>query len=168
MVATNDSTVVAGRFRLSPRGRKTVMVLHIVTSVALLGEVWALVALNVYATSAADADLARSAYRLMEVLVFAGGIPLSMTALIAGITLASGTHWGLLRHYWIFAKLLLLVAVILCGMVLFQPAPMAEAMANGTLTAAEQWRQVAVVAVQLVMLVSATVLSVFKPKGWMR
>ena len=86
MVATNDSTVVPRRFRLSPRGRKIVMVLHIVTSVALLGEVWALVALNVYATVAADVELAHSAYRLMEVLVFAGGIPLSVTALIAGVT----------------------------------------------------------------------------------
>lgn len=49
-----------------PRGRKIVTVLHIVTSVALLGEVWALVALNIYATVAADAELAHSAYRLME------------------------------------------------------------------------------------------------------
>ena len=144
------------------------MVLHIVTSVALLGEVWALVALNIYATVAADGELAHSAYRLMEVLVFAGGIPLSMTALIAGVTFALGTHWGLLRHHWIVAKLLLLVAVIVCGMFLFQPAPMADATATGTVSATEQWRQVAVVVFQLVMLVSATVLSVFKPKGRMR
>ena len=41
-------------------------------------------------------------------------------------------------------------------------------MATGTLTATEQLRQVAVVAAQLVILVSATVLSVFKPKGRMR
>lgn len=74
-----------------PRGRKIVTVLHIVTSVALLGEVWALVALNIYATVAADAELAHSAYRLMEVLVFAGGIPLSITALIAGVMLVSAT-----------------------------------------------------------------------------
>ena len=38
------------------------MVLHIVASVALLGEVWALVALNVYATVAADAQLVQAAY----------------------------------------------------------------------------------------------------------
>ena len=157
MVAANEPTVAPRRWRLSPRGRKIVMVLHIVTSVALLGELWALVALNIYATVAADGELANSAYRLMEVLVFAGGIPLSMTALIAGVTLALGTHWGLLRHYWIFVKLLLLIAVIVCGMVLFQPGPMAEATATGTQTTTEQWRQVAVVAAQLVMLVSATV-----------
>ena len=45
MVATNEPTVVPRRLRLSPRGRKIVMVVHIVTSVALFGEVWALVAL---------------------------------------------------------------------------------------------------------------------------
>lgn len=168
MVATNEPTAKPQRSRLSPRGRKIVTVVHIVSSVALLGEVWALVALNSYATLTADLELARSAYRLMALLVFAGGIPLSLTALIAGVTLAWGTHWGLLRHYWIVAKLVLLLAVILGGMVMFQPAAMAEAMANGTLTVTEQWRQVTVVAAQLVMLVSATVLSVFKPKGRIR
>ena len=44
MVATNEPTVVPRRLRLPPRGRKIVMVVHIVTAVALLGEVWALVA----------------------------------------------------------------------------------------------------------------------------
>jgi hypothetical protein len=45
---------------------------------------------------------------------------------------------------------------------------MADTIATGTLTATEQWQQVAVVVFQLVMLVSATVLSVFKPRRRMR
>jgi hypothetical protein len=140
-------------------------------SVALLGEVWGLVALNLYATATIDSDreLARSAYRLMEVLVFAGGIPLSLLALVTGVVLAVTSHWGLVRHYWVFTKLLLLIAVILSGMLLFQPAPTAAAIADGSVSDGQQVRQVAVVAVQLGMLGTATVLAVFKPRrriGW--
>lgn len=155
--------------RLRPRSRKTILVIHIAASVALLGEVWVLVALNLYATLAAGAELAYAAYRLMGVLVFAGGIPLSMTALVTGVALALGSHWGLARHYWVFGKLLLLVGVICLGMFLFQPEAMAAAMAEGATSDGQQWRQVFVVVTQLLMLVAATGLSVFKPKrriGW--
>lgn len=128
------------------------------------GEVWVLVALNLYSTVAAEPDLAIAAYRLMSVLVFAGGIPLSMTALVSGVVLAVGSHWGLARHLWVFVKLLLLVAVILIGMFLFQPAVSAAGMQDGSLTVGRQWQQVAVVGSQLTMLVIATVLAVFKPR----
>lgn len=161
-------SIARPRWRLSPRGRKTIKVVHIIAAVGLLGEVWVLVALNVYATLTTDTELARSAYRLMGVLVFVGGIPLSMTALLAAITLGIGTRWGLVRHYWVFVKLLLLISVILCGMIFFQPASMADAIERGSLSTAHQWRQVVVVASQLVMLVTATVLAVFKPWGRLR
>lgn len=153
------------KWRLRPRPRKTVTVIHIFTSVALLGEVWVLVALDLYATLAADAQLAYAAYRPMLVLVFAGGIPFSLTALVAGIALAVTSRWGLLRHYWVFAKLLLLIAVICLGMLLFQPAAMAAIIEAGSLSSGRQWQQVSIVATQLRLLVTATTLSVFKPKG---
>lgn len=151
--------------------RRALVATHVICAVGLLGEVWVLVALNLYATATVDSDrqLARSAYRLMEVLVFVGGIPLSMLALVTGVVLAVTSHWGLVRHYWVFAKLLLLIAVIICGMILFQPAPTAAAVADGSVTDGQQLRQVAVVATQLVMLGTATVLAVFKPRrriGW--
>ncbi|AYY12601.1 hypothetical protein EF847_07660 [Actinobacteria bacterium YIM 96077] len=151
--------------RLRPHTRKTILVIHVIASVALLGEVWTLVALNLYSTLAADNELARAAYQLMDVLVFAGGIPLSMTALVTGVALALGSHWGLVRHYWVFAKLLLLIAVICLGMFLFQPGVMAQAIEQGSESDTQQWRQVLVVTAQLIMLVTATTLSVFKPKG---
>lgn len=168
MSATEQAVRAPHGARLRPRPRKTIVVIHVIASVALLGEVWGLVALNLYATTTADRELAHAAYRLMEVLVFAGGIPLSMIALISGIVLAVGSHWGLVRHYWVFAKLLLLIAVILVGMFLFQPLAMASAFEAGTQTETQQWRQVAVVATQVIMLVTATALSVFKPKGRIR
>lgn len=144
--------------------RRIVLVVHIASSVALMGEVWVLVVLNLRATLTADPVLARSAYTLMETLIFAGGIPLSLISLASGITLALTSKWGLLRHYWVFTKLLLQIAVILVGMLVFDPAGLAAA---GAAPPASQWTQVAVVSSQLVMLLTATILSVFKPRGRM-
>ncbi|HEX2316909.1 MAG TPA: hypothetical protein VHJ17_24395 [Thermomonospora sp.] len=167
-------TAVAQRTRPARRGlppgvRKTVLLVHVITSVALLGEIWVMVVLNLAATLADDPVLAHSAYRLMTFLVYAGGIPLSMTALVSGIVLGLGTRWGLLRHWWVTAKLVLLVATILMGIVLFTPEVMAAATEGGVpADPARQWRQVAVVSGQLALLLTATGLSVFKPKGRIR
>jgi uncharacterized membrane protein len=155
----------AQRWRPRPATRKLLTVVHVVSSVALVGEVWGLVLLNLTATLTADGTLANSAYRLMGVLVFGGGIPLSLTALASGIALALGSRWGLARHYWVFAKLLLLIGVILAGMLLFTPEGMADATAGGAAPPAGRgWWQVAVVSGQFSMLLTATALSVFKPR----
>lgn len=154
---------------MRPRIRKTVLVIHIVVSVALIGEVWGLVALNTAAALTKDLELAHAAYRLMPTLVFAGGIPLSLTALITGITLGLTSHWGLFRYYWVAIKLILLVAVICVGMFLFDPEGMAAATEGAVQPAAtRQWSQVAALGTQIVMLLIATTLSVFKPRGKLR
>ncbi|TMR17914.1 hypothetical protein ETD86_22585 [Nonomuraea turkmeniaca] len=154
---------------MAPRIRKTVLVIHIVVSVALVGEVWGLVALNTAAALTEDLELAHAAYRLMPTLVFAGGIPLSLTALATGITLGLASHWGLFRYYWVVVKLVLLVAVICVGMFLFDPEGMAAATEGARQAgAARQWGQVAALGTQIAMLLTATALSVFKPRGKLR
>lgn len=166
MPTVQSRPAAAGQWwRPGPPVRKTITVVHVVASVALLGEVWGLVLLNLTATLTEDATLAHAAYRLMSVLVFGGGIPLSLTALATGIALATGSPWGLARHYWVLAKLVLLIAVILAGMLLFTPEAMADATAGGAAPAGRRWEQVAVVSCQLAMLLTATALSVFKPRG---
>ncbi|GAA3544285.1 hypothetical protein GCM10022419_025620 [Nonomuraea rosea] len=154
---------------MRPPIRKTVVVIHIVVSVALLGEVWGLVVLNTAAALTKDLALAHAAYRLMPALVFAGGIPLSLTALATGCALALTSHWGLFRYYWTAAKLVLLVIVICLGMFLFDPEGMAAATEGGRAVAAtRQWGQVAVLGTQIVLLMTAAALSVCKPRGKLR
>jgi hypothetical protein len=151
---------------MRPRVRKTVVAIHIVASVALLGEVWGLVVLNTAATLTDDPGLAHAAYLLMPALVFAGGIPLSLVSLVTGVLLGLASHWGLLRHVWVAAKLALLVATICLGMFLFDPEGMAAATEGGIRAAAtRQWGQVAVLGCQLAMLLTSTALSVFKPRA---
>lgn len=144
MATTSTMRPAPTRRRLRSRApRKALLVLHIVTSVALLGEVWGLVVLNITATLANDPRLAESAYQLMTRLVFLGGIPLSLIGLVTGVVLALTSPWGLVRHYWVFVKFLLLIAVICVGMFLFSPESSTTAVADGTLTPARQWEQVA-------------------------
>ncbi len=154
---------------MRPRMRKTIVVIHVIASVALVGEVWGLVVLNTAARLAKDPALTHSAYQLMAPLVFAGGIPLSLIALISGITLGLTSHWGLFRHYWVAAKLVLLLAVVGVGMFLVDPEGMAAATSGGrSVTEARQWAQVAALGLQIAMLMTATALSVFKPRRGIR
>lgn len=153
------------RLRLAPPVRKALVVLHVVTSVALLGELWGLVVLNLTAVLTAEDQVAYVAYRLMQRLIFAGGAPLSLTALATGVVVALASPWGLLRHYWVFAKLVLLVGVVLSGMLFFTPEDLAAATRDGTRPTSWQWQQVAVVAAGVVMLVASTALAVVKPRG---
>lgn len=152
-------------WRLTPPLRKAVVVLHVVTSVALLGELWGLVMLNLTATLTTEVKLAHFAYRLMERLIFAGGAPLSITGLASGVVLALSSPWGLLRHNWVFVKLVLLVAVILTGMLLFTPGRPRGRHAERLTPDAVAVAAGALIAGGVAMLVVSTTLAVVKPRG---
>lgn len=163
--ATTASPTGRIRWRLRPAARKTVMAVHVFAGVALAGELWVLVVVNLYATVVAGPALSAAAYHVMGVLIFTGGAPLSLTALASGVLLSLTSRWGLTRHWWVFTKLVLLVVLILAGVLLFQPAETAATVEQGMRTGARQWEQVAVVSTQLAMAGTATALAVFKPRG---
>ncbi|MFN2495144.1 MAG: hypothetical protein ABR608_04450, partial [Pseudonocardiaceae bacterium] len=58
--APNGSAAPASgpRFRLAPRTRKAVVVLHVIASVALLGQVWVNMVLALFAMATTDAGAA--------------------------------------------------------------------------------------------------------------
>jgi hypothetical protein len=152
------SRLVAGR-TLSPRVRRAVLTVHIIASVGLLGDVAAVLAVNIRAATATDPGFASASYELLQMFSLVFGIPLSFTALISGLTLGLGSKWGVLRHTWVTAKLVLVLSVILVGALVIGPAT--NEMRNGTgdsetvLIAAAAW--------DVLALTLATVLSVYKP-----
>ena len=93
---------------LSPRIRRSVLTLHIVASVGLLGDVAAVLAVNLRAAATADPAFATAAYDLLGMFSLVFGIPLSLVSLATGVILGLGTKWGVLRHVWVAAKLALL------------------------------------------------------------
>ncbi len=148
------------RRTLSPRVRRAVLTVHIIASVGLLGDVAAVLAVNVRAATVTDPGFASASYELLQMFSLVFGIPLSFIALISGLTLGLGSKWGVLRHAWVTAKLLLVLSVILVGALVIGPAT--NEMRNGTgdtetlLIGAAAW--------DVLALTTATVLSVYKPR----
>lgn len=144
---------------LSPPLRRAVLTAHIVASVGLLGDVAAVLAVNIRAATTNDPGFAATSYELLQMFSTVFGIPLSFAALITGLTLGLGSKWGVFRYVWVTAKLGLLVSVILVGALVIGPAT--EEMARGhgdaetLLIAAAAW--------DVLALSAATALSVYKP-----
>jgi hypothetical protein len=153
---------------LPPRLRKTVLVLHVATSVGWLGALTAYLSLDVTAATNTDVGTVRSAYVAMGVLVRYAIVPLALASVLIGIINALGTTWGLFRHYWVLVKLgLTLVAAgvlltevgsvdYLANMAMHSPDPRPM---GGTLVHSVGG---------LIILATTLILSVFKPRGLTR
>jgi hypothetical protein len=157
-VSLQKGPAVARR-TLSPRSRRALLTTHIVASVGLLGDVAAVLAVNVRAATSTDAGFASASYELLQMFSVVFGIPLSFAALFTGLTLGLGSKWGVLRHAWVTAKLMLLLSVILVGAFVIGPATNEMRYGNGdaetVLIAAAAW--------DVLALTVATALSVYKP-----
>jgi hypothetical protein len=92
---------------MKPGLRKFALAAHITSSVGWIGAVVAYLAL-VVATSQ-DAQTVRAAFIAMEPIIRFALVPLAFASLLTGLMMSLGTPWGLFRHYWVLAKLLLTV-----------------------------------------------------------
>jgi hypothetical protein len=137
-----------------------VLTLHIVAGVGLLGDVGAVLAVNIRAAGTGDPALAAASYDLLAMFTVLFGIPLSFIALGTGILLGLSSRWGIVHHAWVAAKLVLLLGVILVGALVLGPGT--EAMRNGD--GGAEARLIAGSAYDVAALTLATGLSVFKPR----
>jgi hypothetical protein len=115
----------------------------------------------------------RRPYVAMEVIALFVIVPLILASLLTGIIQSLGTVWGLFRHYWVLAKLLLTVLTAIVLLLQMEGIIyLATAAAETTLSDADLLdlrRSLVVHAIGgLVVLVVATILSVYKPRGMTR
>ncbi len=158
---------------MTPRLRRIGLTAHITASVGWLGAVAAFLVLSVAGLTSQDAETVRGAYLAMNLIGRFVILPLSFTAIATGLVQALGTEWGLFRHFWISVKLLL---TILSTIVLMAKIPLmgraARLAAEMTLPSAdlrEAGMQLLVhSAGGLLVLLTITTLSVFKPWGLTR
>lgn len=145
--------------RLSPGWRRAVLVVHLIAGVGWLG-----VAVAVLALVALDSPAGYEAMlHLVEVLVLPPPFAIGIAASLSGVVLGLGTKWGLFRHTWVVAKMVLLFAAFtLSGLLLREP--LAQAVETGTAPGALALRASA----QIAVLAAITVISVFKPWGRLR
>jgi hypothetical protein len=163
--ATRGAGARANARRLSPQLRKLLVAAHVLVAVGWFGVVVAKLVLEIWTVTTRDQELPRVAYAIIEVFDRAVFPPMAVGTLLTGIILSLGTAWGLFRHYWIVAKLVLTVAVIVTGVV-FVGAWVEQAIATGSETASMSL--VSASLAHLLMLGAATVISVYKPWGRIR
>ncbi|RSM62047.1 DUF2269 domain-containing protein [Actinoplanes sp. ATCC 53533] len=150
---------------MPPRLRKVVLTAHVTTSVGWLGAILAYLAVDITAVTSQDIQTVRGAYATMEVIVTSVIVPLALASVLIGIVNALGTPWGLLRHYWVLAKLLL---TAFAAAVLLLETQTVTHLATTAATSADPRGLPGTLphsAGGLVLLLIAVTLSVFKPQG---
>jgi hypothetical protein len=155
---------------MTPRLRRLALVGHVTFSVGWLGAVVAYLVLAVMGRTTPDAQLARAAYLAMEVLGWGVIVPFSLAALVSGLLQSWGTSWGLFRYYWVLVKFgLTTLGTLVLLLHMRNVSGMAGVAAGMTLSPADFGSQrlqlVVHAAGGLLVLLAATVLSVYKPWG---
>jgi hypothetical protein len=147
----------AERWRLGRRARNTVLTIHIVVSVGLLGDSAGFLAVAIRRALSDDRSFVEASHDLLGTFALFFGIPLSFLSLFTGVVLGLGTQWGLFKHGWVIAKLALNVSVIVVGATILRPVLADDATSgSGPLIAGSAY--------DVVALTAAVALGVFKPR----
>jgi hypothetical protein len=155
---------------LMPGARKLVLTLHVTSSVGWLGAVLGFLALALTGLVTRDEAVARAAYVAANLTTWDVLVPLSLLSLATGLLGSLGTSWGLVRHYWVVVKLVLTPAATL--LLLLHTRPIGW-MARAALGHAPLGTELGQLRMQLVLdaagaavvLLGATALSIYKPRG---
>jgi hypothetical protein len=102
---------------MSASVRRLVLTAHVTVSVGWIGALAGFLVLAIFGVVSDDALTVRSCYLAMDVVNRFVVVPAALLALGTGIIQAMGTPWGLLRHYWVVLKLVIIAAatVLLLG-----------------------------------------------------
>ncbi|MFO0809010.1 MAG: hypothetical protein U0746_10330 [Gemmataceae bacterium] len=155
---------------MPPRLRKFALAAHVTSSVGWFGAVAGFLTLAVAGLTSQNDQKVRAAYLAMELTAWFVIVPLSLASPLTGLVQSLGTAWGLFRHYWVVAKLLITIPASLVLLLHMQPiARVASTAAETTLSGADlrglRIQLVANAGAALLVLLVATTLSVYKPWG---
>ena len=159
---------------LTPRLRKLALTAHVTASVGWLGAVIAFLALSVAGLTSQDPQTVRGAYLVMGLTGWVVLVPLSLAALLTGLVCSLASTWGLFRHYWVLFKLVInLVATIV--LLLYMPTlgtlgdvAAATTMSSGGLRELKDPSPTMHATAALLLLLVATTLAIYKPRGMTR
>jgi len=159
---------------MSPGLRKLALTAHVTASVGWLGAVAGFLALAVAGLTSQDAQMVRGTYLATELTARFVIVPLSFASLLTGLVQSLGTKWGLLRHYWVLAKLLINVFANIVLLIYMPTLKSLEGVAaqttlsSGDLALLRDPSPVLHSGAALLLLIVATVLGVYKPRGLTR
>jgi hypothetical protein len=155
---------------LTPGVTKFALTAHVTSSVGWLGAVACFLALSVVGLTSQDAQTVRAVYLVMEPTARFVLVPLSLASLLTGFVQSLGTKWGLFRHYWVLFKLLMNVFASIVLLMYMQTLAYfarlaAETLSSGDLSGLRSPSPALHAGLALLLLVVATVLAVYKPRG---
>jgi hypothetical protein len=164
---------IVSAWRLGPRTRKSVLVVHIASAGTWLG-IDVVMAVLVFTALGTDDDAAKAlSFRALELVAVWPLLATGMLCLLSGIVLGLGSRYGLVRYWWVAVKLAL--NLVLSGLVLVALAPQVDDSAERA-RQFDAGLQVSLSVGDLVFppivsptaLLVAMVLAVFKPWGRIR
>ena len=149
--------------------RKFILFAHVTTSVGLLGAVASFLLLSIFGIVSSNVQLVQASYVLLMPLTAYLILPLVVASLLVGIISSLGTPWGLVRYYWVAAKLLLTsVTLIVLLLQMNAIAQLSAIAAERMVTDADMGLRIRMIIHAgggLVVLLITMVLSICKPKG---
>lgn len=154
---------------MSPRLRRFALTAHLTASVGWLGAIVGFLALAVAGIASNDVEAARSAYLMMEVFGWFVLVPFAIASLVTGLVQSLGTKWGVFRHYWVLAKLLInLFATVVLLAYMQTLGELSETTAATSLADLDAVRSPSPLihaGAALALLLVAMILAVSKPRG---
>jgi uncharacterized membrane protein len=151
--------------QLRRRARKPLLVAHVIASGIWLGAVSANLFFGIAAATTGRTDLADAFYAVMDRLVNNLMPAAAIATLATGLALSLATKWGLLRHHWVLAKLLLGIATVVVGVTAIDGAiqdTIASRETAGSVGASDLL--LPAIGATPTMLVIATILAITKPR----
>ena len=150
--------------------RKLALTLHVLSSVGWCGAVAGFLALALAGLQGADVTTVRSAYPSMNLITNYVIVPMSLGSLLTGILSSLGTPWGLIRHYWVIAKLVVTsvsTALLLLHtrVIEYMAIVAARVSVSGDNYRSLRIQLAADAAAAIVALVVTTALGIYKPRG---
>ncbi|GAB3758782.1 hypothetical protein GCM10028796_04970 [Ramlibacter monticola] len=157
---------------LTASARKLLFTAHLVSSLGWVGALAVFLAHGLVSLWTADHRVVQALSIAMAATAWLVILPLSVASFITGSLQALTTAWGLLRHYWVVFKLAL--TMLATGVLLMKLGPISmlgeQALVSNAAEVSSELRLSLAVhaAAGLVVLLAATLLAVYKPRGLTR
>jgi uncharacterized membrane protein len=160
-------------FRLGARGRKTFLLVHIVSAGVWVGLDVAMGVLVFTSLRTDNPAVRATSYQALELFAVWPIVIAGMLCLASGVVLGLGTKYGLIRYWWVALKLVLNIVLTALVLVLLRPglvelAARGRAMAAGEAVATQLGDMIFPPIVSTLALIVAMALSVYKPWGRIR
>ncbi|MFB9309743.1 hypothetical protein BJY17_000802 [Agromyces hippuratus] len=148
--------------------RRSLLIVHVLSSVGWFGAVAAFLALAITGLGSGDDQLVSTMYLAAQLITWCIIVPFGALSFLSGVLQALGTHWGLVRHYWVLMKLVLTTGAL--GLLILHTSVVDAAAghaAGGGADGLDAMRLQLVIdsAAACAVLALTTLLSVVKPRG---